>query len=102
MSAGLALPAPPLLWAAHFLAVYVFVSLACLWGWHRAAVLGLPLAAAVVAAATFVFAAAVLLCDRAAARRRDFYGRTGAGLALLFAAATLMVGLPALLAPACL
>jgi cytochrome c oxidase subunit I+III len=73
-SAGPALLAPPLLWAAHFLAAYVFVSLACLWGWHRAAVLGLPLAAAVVAAATVVFAAAVLLCGRAAARRRDFYG----------------------------
>lgn len=101
MTAGFALLAPPLLWAAHFLTVYIFVSLACLWRWHHASAFGLPLVEAVVAAATLAFVAAVLLCGRAARRRGDFYGRAGLGIGLLFAASTLMVGLPTLLAPAC-
>jgi hypothetical protein len=100
--AVLALLVPPLLWAGHFLAVYVFVSLACLWRWHRGAtVLGLPLVEAVVAAATLAAAGGALLAGRAAARRGGFYGRVGLGVGLLFAASTLMVGLPTLLAPAC-
>jgi hypothetical protein len=98
---GWALLAPPVLWAAHFLVVYVFVSLACLWRWHHAAVFGLPLVEVVVAVVTLGFVVAVLVCARAAMRRGDFYGRTGFGIALLFTAATLMVGVPTLLAPAC-
>jgi len=93
--------APPLLWAAHFLAVYVFVSLGCLWGWHHLTVLGVPLVHVVVGGVTLGVAAAVLLATRAAARLQDFQGRAGLGIGLLFAAATLMVGLPTLLAPVC-
>jgi hypothetical protein len=93
--------APPLLWAAHFLAVYVFVSLACLWGWHRLDLLGVPLVHAVVVAVTLGVAGAVLLATRAAARLQGFQANAGVGIGLLFAAATLMVGLPALLAPVC-
>jgi hypothetical protein len=92
---------PPLLWSAHFLAVYVFVSLACLLRWHRLEVLGLPLVHLVVGGATLGVAAAVLLAARAASRRQGFQARAGLGIGLLFAAATLMVGLPTLLAPVC-
>ena len=96
-----ALLLPPLLWAAHFLTVYVFVSLACLWGWHRLALLGLPLVHGVVGGVTLGVAAAVLLATRSAAQLQGFPGRAGLGIGLLFAAATLMVGLPTLLAPVC-
>lgn len=89
---------PPLLWAAHFLAVYVFVSLACLWGWHR---LGVPLVQGVVAGLTIGVAVAVLLATRSVARMQGFHGRAGIGIGLLFAGATLVVGLPPLLAPVC-
>lgn len=101
MTAGLALFTPPLLWAAHFLIVYTFVSLACLWRWHHAALFGLPLVGTVVAVVTILFMAAVLLCGLASARRNDFYGRAGLGIALLFVASTAMVGLPTVLASTC-
>lgn len=97
-SAFRALLLPPLLWAGHFLAVYVFVSLACLWGWHRMEV---PLVQVVVAGLTVAVVAAVLLATRVTARMPGFLGRTGGGVGLLFAGATLVVGLPPLLAPVC-
>lgn len=101
MTAARTFLVPPLLWAAHFLAVYVFVSLACLWRWHLLDALGLPLVHLVVGGVTLGVAAAVLLATRAAARLPGFQGRAGLGIGLLFAAATLMVGLPTLLAPVC-
>lgn len=101
MRASQALLGPPLLWATHFLVVYVFVSLACLWRWHELRVQGLPLVESVVAGVTLVFAAAVLLQTRAAAQLQGFHGRVGLGVGLLFAAATLMVGLPTILVPPC-
>lgn len=101
MSPAFQLLASPLLWATHFLVVYVFVSLACLWGWHRRAVLGLPLVELAVALATLAFAAAIVACGLKAHRQGGFPGRVGAGVAALFAGATLLVGLPTLLAPAC-
>ena len=96
-----ALLAPPLLWSAHFLVVYVFVSLACLWHWHRLTLLGLPLVEVTVALLTLAFLGAVLLSMREAARLDGFARQVGMGVGVLFLAATAMVGLPTLLAPAC-
>jgi hypothetical protein len=101
MSAAFRLLSPPLLWAAHFLAVYIFVSLACLWSWHHRTVLGLPVVELVVALATLAVAAGIAGCGLAAFRQRGFYGRVGFGVAALFGGATLLVGLPTLLAPTC-
>lgn len=101
MSAAFRLLSPPLLWAAHFLLVYVFVSLACLWRWHQRTVLGLPVVEMAVALATFAVAAGIAGCGMAAFRQGGFYGRVGVGVAALFAGATLLVGLPTLLAPTC-
>lgn len=100
-AAAFGLLSTPLLWAAHFLTVYVFVSLACLWRWHHLAVLGLPLVELVVAVATLAFALAILVCGVLAYRHGDFPGRVGTGIAAFFGGATLLVGLPTLLAPAC-
>lgn len=101
MSAAFSLLSPPLLWAAHFLTVYIFVSLACLWGWHHRSVLGLPLVELAVALATLAVAAGIAGCGMAASRQVGFHGRVGVGVAALFGGATLLVGLPTLLAPAC-
>lgn len=101
MTAVRAFLAPPLLWATHFLAVYIFVSLACLWRWHHRAILGLPVVELVVASITLAIVAAMLLSTRVATRQPGFQGRAALGIGLLFAGATLMVGLPTLLAPAC-
>lgn len=101
MSAAIALLGPPVLWAAHFLTVYVFVSLACLWRWQERTVLGLPLIDSVVAVLTLAFVACIAFSGWKWARADGFGGKAGVGIALLFAAATAMVGLPTLLTTTC-
>lgn len=96
-----ALLAPPLLWSAHFLVVYVFVSLACLWHWHRLLLLGMPLVQVTVALVTLAFLGAVLMAMWGAARLDGFARQVGMAVGVLFLAATAMVGLPTLLVPAC-
>jgi hypothetical protein len=92
---------PPLLWAVHFLLVYVFVSLACLWGWHRLTLMGLPLVHLVVTAITILVTGAIALSTLGVARGPGFHARAGLAIGLLFTGATLVVGLPPLLAPVC-
>lgn len=101
MNAAVAIIGPPVLWAIHFLVVYIFVSLACLWRWEGATLLGMPLIEVVVALATLAFAAGVAVCGWLSAHKDGFRGRVGVGIAMLFFAATLMVGLPPLLTQAC-
>ena len=107
---------PPVLWSVHFLFVYVFVSLACLWSWgdDGAAWLGVGVIEWVVALATVLFGAAIATLgvrawrERAAAPRDDvppsrqrFVARVGALQAALFLAATVSVGLLTLPRPSC-
>jgi ABC-type amino acid transport system permease subunit len=101
MSAALALLGPAVLWAIHFLVVYIFVSLACLWRWQDATLLGLPLIEAVVALLTLAFIAAIVACGWIWGWSDGFRGRVGIGMTALFAVATAMVGLPTLLTAAC-
>lgn len=108
--------APAVLWSAHFLFVYVFVSLACLWGWAGMAMMGIGLVTVVVTAVT---AGTVLVIGLIAAgawrtmpeatadptatalRRRRFLAQATAAQGALFAFSTLIVGLPPLMRPPC-
>jgi hypothetical protein len=111
-AAGIA--GPPVLWSAHFVFVYVFNALACLWGWGDISALGVGLIEWVVAVATLVVGALIALLgvqawrDRSAlaaddgpAPRPIFVARVGALVSALFLFATLLVGLPTLMAPSC-
>lgn len=108
--------APAVLWSAHFLFVYVFVSLACLWGWAGTAVMGVGLVTAVVAAATAGTVLVIGLIGFAAwratpeatadptanvQRRRRFLAQATVAQGELFAFSTLIVGLPTMMRPPC-
>ncbi len=110
------LVAPAVLWSAHFLFVYVFVSLACLWGWQGTTVLGVGAVAAVVSLATALTVLLIALVGvrawRAApeatadpadarSRRRRFIAQATAAQSALFAFSTVIVGVPALMRPPC-
>lgn len=101
MTAARAILAGPLLWAAHFLAVYIFVSLACLWRWHHRTLGGLPLVEVVVAGITVVFVVALVLYTLAALRLQGFQRQLGVMMGLFFIAAITMVGIPTLIMPVC-
>jgi hypothetical protein len=105
---------PPVLWSVHFLFVYVFVSLACRWGWDGIGFLGMGVIEGVVALATVAFGAAITALGVQAWRergqpapsgpatsRRDFVVRVGVLMSGLFLASTVLVGLPTLVRPAC-
>jgi hypothetical protein len=111
---------PPVLWSVHFLFVYVFVSLACVWGWGGLALLGIGAIEWVVALATVLIGAAIVLLglrgwretaaaepdrggdgDGAAAGRRRFSARMAVLMSGLFLVAILLVGLPTLVRPSC-
>jgi hypothetical protein len=99
--------APPLLWGFHFLFVYVFVSLACLWTWDDASFLGVGVIEWIVALATLGIAAAIALVglqgwrQRGDTPRRVFLARITVMTSALFLFGTLFVGLPTLQAATC-
>jgi hypothetical protein len=96
-----------------FVFVYVFVSLACLWGWGEISFLWIGVIEWVVALATLAFGAAIAAIGWRAWRERDlpppsvpesrqaFVARFGVLSSALFLASTLLVGLPTLVRPAC-
>jgi hypothetical protein len=111
-AAWLLLLAGPVLWALHFMAVYLVAEAACSAGDSTAEVLGLPWLSFVTVVATVVAAAATLILSVVAwrywrARTDDPTGwiagdERNAGLALggfllglMFTVAILFVGLPA-------
>lgn len=108
--------APAVLWSAHFLFVYVFVSLACLWDWAGTAVMGVGLVTAVVVAVTAGTVLVIGLIGAAewrampeatadptatAIRRRRFLSQATVAQSVLFIFSTLIVGLPTLMRPPC-
>ncbi|WP_207462588.1 hypothetical protein [Azospirillum sp. SYSU D00513] len=110
------LVAPAILWSAHFLFVYVFVSLACLWGWHEATVMGVRVVTAAVALATAAAVLPIALLGVRAwrsapgatadptdtrSRRGRFIAQVTAAQSALFAFSTIMVGVPTLMRPPC-
>lgn len=98
---------PPVLWSFHFLFVYVFVSLACLWTWDDVSFLGLGAIEWVVALATLGIAAAIALIglqgwrQRGNAPRLVFLAQITVMMSVLFLFGTLFVGLPTLPAATC-
>ncbi len=110
------LVAPAVLWSVHFLFVYVFASLACLWGWQGVAVLGVGLVAAVVSLATALTVLLIALIGvrawravpeaaidptDARFRRSRFIAQATAAQSALFAFSTVIVGVPTLMRPPC-
>ncbi len=98
---------PPILWSMHFLFVYVFVSLACLWTWDDRAFLGLGAIEWTVALVTLGIAAAIVLLGvhgwriRGGTPQLVFLARITVLMSVLFLFATLFIGLLTLPAPAC-
>jgi hypothetical protein len=98
---------PPLLWSFHFLFVYVFVSLACLWTWDNIPFLGLSAIEWVVALETLGIGAAIALIglrgwrQRGDAPRLVFLAQITVMMSVLFVFGTLFVGLPTLPAATC-
>ena len=104
---------PAVLWSVHFVFVYVFVSLGCLWGWQRYEFLGVGAIEWGVAAATVVIGAMIAAMGlrqwlEAKPRRSEdlsqttrFVARLGMLSSALFLAATLFVGLLTLPKPSC-
>ena len=105
---------PPVLWSVHFVFVYSFVSLACLWGWGGVTLLGVGVIGWVVALATILVAAAIAVLglrarretaapvlDDAPLHRQRFSARLAALISGLFLVSTLLVGLPTLVLPPC-
>lgn len=97
----------PLIWAAHFLAIYGFAGLACARRLQYAEWLGIGVVTWAVGALTLAAVAAVLLPGARADYRqtpRDsagFIRWTGAALGLLSVLAIAWEALPVLLVPAC-
>lgn len=104
---------PPVLWSLHFLLVYSYVSLACIWGWGAVTWLGVGVIEWGVALATVVIGAAIAALGLLAWRdrgdppgdmpqdRQHFLAWVAAWSGGLFLAATLLVGLPTLARPSC-
>ena len=110
---SISIAGPAVLWSVHFVFVYVFVSLGCLWGWERYAFLGVGAIEWGVAAATIVIGAMIATMGlrqwREAKRPQGdalpqttrFVARVGMLSSALFLAATLFVGLLTLPKPSC-
>jgi hypothetical protein len=105
---------PPVLCSVHFVFVYSFVSLACLWGWGGVTLLGVGVIEWVVALATILVAAVIAVLglrawretaapvrDDAPVHRQRFSARLAALISGLFLVSTLLVGLPTLVLPPC-
>ena len=99
--------APPVLWGSHFLFVYVFVSLACLWSWASRSFLGVGVIEWVVALVTLGIGVAIILVGRRAWRLGStapdlvFLAQISVMTSALSLFATLFVGLPTLPTAAC-
>lgn len=99
--------APPILWSVHFLFVYVFVSLACLWTWAKLSFLGLGVIKWGVALMTLTIGAAIIVIGLQGWRRRAetprlvFLAQITVMLSAIFLFATLFVGLLTLPAAPC-
>jgi hypothetical protein len=98
---------PPVLWSFHFLFVYVFVSLACLWTCEDISFLGLGAIEGVVALATLGVAAAIAMVGLLGWRQRGdtpclvFLAQITVMMSAMFLFGTLFVGLPTLPAATC-
>ena len=105
--AFLRLFAGPLVWAVHFLGVYGVVGIICARQLHGVAFSGLGIVSWVVAAATAVSIAAVVLLTLRDARRQlphdnpSFTRWTSAALGLLSIVAIAWEAMAILLVPAC-
>lgn len=99
--------APPVLWSFHFVFVYSFVSLACLWSWGGRSFLGAGVIEWVVALVTLGIGLAIILVGRRAWRLGSavpdlmFLARMSVMTSALSLFATLFVGLPTLPTAAC-
>ncbi len=99
--------APAVLWSLHFLFVYVFVSLACLWAWDGITFLGASVLKWIVALETFIIGAAIISVAVRSWREREaspdllFLARIAVMTSILFLFATLFVGLLTLPTAAC-
>ena len=105
--------AGPLIWAAHFLFIYIFQALACARGFAGVSLLGTGIVPLTVGMATAVAAVATVLMlframrdlgaigpatEQDAERFMNWMTAAGAGLSLV---AILWDGLPVLLLPSC-
>lgn len=110
---SISIAGPAVLWSVHFVFVYVFASLGCLWGWDRYEFLGVGAIEWGVAAATLVIGGMIAMMGlrqwrEAKPQRSDgllqttrFVARVGMLSSALFLAATLFVGLLTLPKPSC-
>ena len=110
---SISIAGPAVLWSLHFVFVYVFVSLGCLWSWDGRELLGVGVIEWGVATATVVIGAIIATMGlrqwwQARPPRSDrlpdtprFVARVGVLSSALFLAATLFVGLLTLPRPAC-
>lgn len=99
--------APPILWSVHFLFVYVFVSLACLWTWAELSFLGLGVIEWGVALMTLTIGTAIIVIGLQGWRRRPdaprlvFLARITVMMSAIFLFAILFIGLLTLPAAPC-
>jgi hypothetical protein len=100
--------AGPMIWIAHFMAVYLLVEVSCGFDLLRSDALGIPVISLIVTASTLAAMAAVgWFVFRSAAMRssggvvEEFVGFGGILLGTLFTVAIAFVGLPALMIPPC-
>ena len=110
---SISIAGPAVLWSLHFMFVYVFVSLGCLWGWDRYESLSIGAIEWGVAAATVVIGAVIAAMGLRQWREAKppqsdalptttrFVARVGMLSGALFLAATLFVGLLTLPQPSC-
>jgi hypothetical protein len=106
-----AMIAAPIVWAVHFLLVYILVSLACGFGWNDGRLIGLDpaefgIAVATLAALALIAYIAVLNLRKyrraLAAPTSRFIALTALLLGVLSAVAVVWVALPTFMLPTCM